>query len=298
MTSRKLLAAAALPLAFLATVAPATAKRLSTVASFTVLADVVKQVGGDHVRVTSLVGPNGDPHAFEPSPQDAQQLKSADLVFVSGLGLEGWMDRLIAASGYAGRPVVVSEGMRTLTMEEDGATVTDPHVWNSPTNVEAWVTVIETALAKADPDDAADFEANAEAYTGKLKELDGLAHALFSGIAKDERKVLTSHDAFGYFARDYGVAFLSPVGLSTDAEPSAADVAKLITQIRAEKVKVYFFENSSDPRLVKQIAAATGAEPGGELYVEALSEPSGPAPDYATMFRRNVELLSGAMRTQ
>jgi zinc/manganese transport system substrate-binding protein len=272
----------------------ASAKTLDVVASFTVLADVVHEIGGDHVKVRSLVGPNGDPHEFEPSPEDAKALKAADLVFVSGEGLEGWMDRLITASGYTGKPVVASDGIKTREMEEDGKTITDPHVWNSPVNVLVWVDNIEKALIAADPADSGHFRANAASFREKLKGLDAYAHSKLDPVPDDKRKVLTSHDAFGYFGRQYRVKFLSPIGLSTETEASAADVAKLIDQIKAEGVKVYFFENSNDPKLVKQIAAATGAHPGGELYVEALSDKNGPASTYLTMFRYNVNQVAAA----
>lgn len=274
--------------------AAAAAKTLNTVASFTVLADIVKQVGGDHVNVKSLVPPNGDPHEFEPSPDDAKSLKEADITFISGEGLEGWFEKLVTASGYQGKPIVVSNGIKTRTMEEDGKTITDPHVWNSPVNVKVWVANIEKALISADPADAADFKANAKAYSQNLDALNTYAKSVLETVPKDRRKILTSHDAFGYFGREYGVTFLSPIGVSTETEASAADVAKLIDQIKAEKVKTYFFENSNDSRLVTQVAKATGAQPGGELYVESLSKADGPAPTYAKMFRYNVDQLSKA----
>jgi zinc/manganese transport system substrate-binding protein len=295
MISRKLLLSAALPTLLAFSAVPASAETLKVVASFTVLADVVKQVGGNHVAVTSLVGPNGDPHEFEPSPADAKHLKAAQVTFVSGEGLEGWMDRLVTASGYKGTPVTVSDGVNTRTMEEDGQTVTDPHVWNSPVNVKIWVANIEKALSAADPADATAFKANAERYTKTLDELNTYAHSKFDTVPDDRRKVLTSHDAFGYFGREYNVSFLAPIGVSTETEASAAEVAKLIEQIKAEHVKTYFFENSNDPRLVKQVAKATGAEPGGELYVEALSDAKGPAPTYEKMFRYNVDQIAAAM---
>ncbi len=272
----------------------ASAKTLNAVASFTVLADVVKQVGGDHINVRSLVGPNGDPHEFEPSPDDAKALKDADITFVSGEGLESWFEKLVSASGYSGKPFVVSKGIKTHEMEDDGKTVTDPHVWNSPVNVKIWVANIEKALASADPADAADFKANAAKYSKELDDLNVYAKSVIDTVPKDRRKILTSHDALGYFGRQYGVQFLSPVGLSTETEASASDVAKLIDQIKAEKVKTYFFENSNDSRLVEQIAKATGAQPGGELYVESLSKADGPAPTYTKMFRYNVDQLSKA----
>ncbi|CAN7198715.1 metal ABC transporter solute-binding protein, Zn/Mn family [Neorhizobium tomejilense] len=295
MISRRLLLSAAIPALMAFSAVPAFADTLKVVASFTVLGDVVSQVGGKHVKVTTLVGPNGDPHEFEPSPTDAKNLKAAQVAFVSGEGLEGWMDRLITASGYKGKPVVVSEGVNTRTMDEDGKTVTDPHVWNSPVNVKVWVANIEKALSEADPADAGAFKANAEAYLQKLDAMNAYAHSKFDAVPADRRKVLTSHDAFGYFGREYNVSFLAPLGLSTETEASAADVAKLIEQIKAAGVKTYFLENSNDPRLVKQIAKATAAQPGGELYVESLSDAKGPAPTYEKMFRYNVDQIAAAM---
>lgn len=281
--------------AFLGAANLAEAKTLNVVASFGVLADVVKNVGGDSVNVVSLVPTGGDPHVFEPTPTDAKNISSADLVFVSGLGFEGWIGRLVEASGYKGQPVVASEGISTHRMEDDGKTITDPHVWNSAANVGIWIGNIEKALAKADPEDSAAFRVNAEHYAKEVAGLDAYAKKAISAVPKDRRKVLTSHDALGYFGREYGVEFLSPVGFSTEAEASAGDVGKLINQIKKEHVKVYFFENSNDPRLVRQIADATGAQPGGELFVEALSPKDGPAPDYLTMFKHNVDLLVAGM---
>ena len=276
----------------------ASAKTLEVVASFSIVADVVKQVGGDHVEVKSLVGPNGDAHGFEPSPEDAKTLKAANLAFISGNGFEGWFERFAKASGYGGKPVVVSGGIKTLKMDEKGKSVTDPHVWNSPANVVIWVANIEKALVAADPGNAADFKANAARYTKELNDLNAYARSKIGAIPKGKRKILTSHEALGYFGKEYGVDFLSPLGLSTETEASAADVAKLIDQIKKEKVKVFFIENSNDPRLIKQIADATGAEPGGELYVESLSAADGPASTYAKMFRYNVDLIVTALAKQ
>ncbi|MCT6590591.1 metal ABC transporter substrate-binding protein [Pantoea dispersa] len=272
------------------------AKTVDAVASFTVLADIVKQVGGDHVKVKSLVGPDGDPHTFEPTPQDSQALAQADVVFVSGLGMEGWMDRLISASGYKGTVVVASNGVNTRKMEEDGKTITDPHAWNSMHNGVIYATNVMNALIKADPDDAADIRHSGERYIQKLQKLDSWAKSEFAGVAQSKRKVLTSHDAFGYFGQRYGVTFLAPVGFSTEAEASASDVAAIIKQLRAEHITTYFMENQTDPRLVKQIASETGAQPGGELYPEALSAASGPAPTYEAAFKHNVETLLHSMK--
>ncbi len=297
MLNRSLATGAALAVtATLAFAGPVSAKTLHAVASFTVLADMVHQVGGDHVEVVSLVPPNGDPHDYEPTPDDAKRLKSADVVFTSGLGLEGWFARLAKASGYAAAPVIASDGIKQRKMEEDGKTIADPHAWNSIPNATIYVHNIEAALSKADPADAATFRANAEAYQATLKALDGYAHAQIDGVAAADRKVLTTHDALSYFGAAYGVKFLSPLGFSTENEPSASAVAQVMKQIRAEHVGTYFFENSNDPRLVKQIAEATGAQPGGELFVESLSPPDGPAPTYADMFKYNVDKLVAGMK--
>ena len=296
MISRRLLTLAAVVGWAIHPVRAASAKPIEVVASFTVLADMVRQVGGDFVHVVSLVGPNGDPHAFEPSPDDARLLKAADLVVVSGLGLEGWIERLITASGYQGKTAVASEGIRTLHMEEDGKEITDPHAWNSAANGSIYAGNIAKALITADPDGAPVYRTNGDRYIEQLNGLDRYAREQIEAVTPSRRKVLTTHDAFGYFAAAYGVTFLSPLGFSTESEASAKDVAKLIRQIKAEHVRAYFFENSNDPRLIRQIANATGAQPGGVLYVEALSTPDGPAPTYAAMFRRNVDELVSAMR--
>ena len=277
-------------------IAPAVARPMTAVASFTVLADLVHQVGGDGVTVISLVPPNGDPHDYEPTPDDARKLKAADLVVTSGLGLETWLPRLAKAAGFAGQPLVASTGIAVRQMDEDGKTVTDPHAWNSIPNAEIYVKNIVAALAAADPDDAAGFKTRGDAYLAKLADLDRYARREIDTLPQANRKILTTHDALGYFGAAYGVTFISPLGLSTENEPSAAQVAQVIRQIKAEHVRAYFFENSNDPRLVKQIAKATGAKPGGELYVESLSPPDGPAATYLDMFKANVDALVAGMK--
>jgi zinc/manganese transport system substrate-binding protein len=273
----------------------AQAKELNVVASFTVLADMIKQVGGGHVQVRSLVGPNGDPHVYEPTPQDGQALTKADLVFVSGLGLEGWMDRLISASGYKGTIVVASDGIKTRRMKEDGKQITDPHAWNSAANGVRYAENITAALIKADPEDAADYQANGAKYVAQLRELDAWARQQVATVPAAKRKIITSHDAFSYMGAAYGIEFRAPVGFSTESEASASEVAALIDQIKREKIKAVFLENSNDPRLVQQIASATDAKLGGTLYAEALSKSDGPAPTYAQMFHYNIDLLVKGM---
>lgn len=278
------------------TPAHAQARTLRAVASFTVLADVVAHVGGTHVTVTSLVPPDGDPHEFEPSPDDARQLRQADIVFMSGEGLESWFGRLAHAASYHGRPVIVSSAIQAYTPPGAQQAETDPHVWNSVPNVVIWTNTIRNALIAADPEDADSFRASASAYVTQLQALDQDIRRQIDTIPTDRRRVLTSHDAFGYYGRAYGVTFMAPQGLSTETEASAGDVATLIRQIHQTGITTYFMENATDPRLVQQVARATGAQPGGELYAEALSPPGGPAPDYITMMRHNTELMVAAMR--
>lgn len=274
----------------------AMAKTVDAVASFSILGDIVQEVGGDHVKVTTLVGPDGDPHSFEPSPKDSKAINASDVVFVSGLGLEGWIDRLVTASGYKGHLVTASEGVNSRKMEEDGKQITDPHAWNSMANGVIYATNVMNALIKADPEDADYFRQRGTAYIEQLQKLDAWAKTEFTGIPQSKRKVLTSHDAFGYFGQEYHVSFMAPVGFSTEAEASASGVASLIKQIKEEKVKTYFIENQTDPRLVKQIATASGAQPGGELYPEALSGPQGPATTYIKAFKHNVETIVASMK--
>ncbi|RYJ17148.1 metal ABC transporter substrate-binding protein [Rahnella variigena] len=274
----------------------AMAKTVDAVASFSILGDIVQEVGGEHVKVTTLVGPDGDPHSFEPSPKDSKAINASDVVFVSGLGLEGWIDRLVTASGYKGHVVTASEGVNSRKMEEDGKQITDPHAWNSMANGVIYATNVMNALIKADPKDADYFRQRGTAYIEQLQKLDAWAKTEFTGIPQSKRKVLTSHDAFGYFGQEYHVSFMAPVGFSTEAEASASGVASLIKQIKEEKVKTYFIENQTDPRLVKQIAAASGAQPGGELYPEALSGPQGPATTYIKAFKHNVETIVASMK--
>ncbi|WP_034852890.1 metal ABC transporter substrate-binding protein [Inquilinus limosus] len=292
----------------------AAAEKLSVVTSITILADMVRQVGGDDVEVRSLVGPNGDAHVYEPTPQDAEAMAKADLVVVSGLELEGWMDRLVAASGTKAKVVVASQGIAVLHAEDEGAEGheahdhddhdheghdhggLDPHAWNSAANGAVYAANIAKALEAADPAHAATYQANGAKYVAELKDLDAWARREVATIPEGKRKVITSHDAFGYLGAAYGIEFHAPVGFSTESEASAGDVAKLIDQIKHEHIKAVFIENATDPRLVQQVAKATGAEMGGELYAESLSTEDGPASTYAKMFRYNISTLVAGMK--
>jgi zinc/manganese transport system substrate-binding protein len=274
------------------------ADRIQVVASFSILGDMVAQVAGDRAEVLVLVGPNGDAHAFEPLPSDAKKLSNSKLVIVNGLGLDGWMDRLVSASGYTGPVVVASKGVEPRTMVEEGSsgeTATDPHAWQDISNGIVYVTNIVNALAAADPANAAHYRVGGERYIDQLRSLDADIRQQIAKVPADKRRVITSHDAFGYFAGAYGVEFLAPEGLSTESEPSATELARLIDQIKRERIKTLFVENIADPRMIKMIASDTGAEIGGTLFSDALSSADGPAPHYIEMFTNNVPKLVAAM---
>jgi zinc/manganese transport system substrate-binding protein len=272
------------------------AKTLDVVASFSVLGEIVKEVAGDKAEVHTLVGPDGDAHTFEPTPNDAKTVATADLVIVNGLGLEKWMERLIEAAGYKGTVAVASEGVRSRDMVEDGASVTDPHAWQNIANGRLYVRNIAKALAAADPAEADYFNARAKSYDATLSALDGWVRQEIAQVPAAKRRVITTHDAFGYFGAAYGVAFLAPEGISTDAEPSAGDLAKLIDQIKREKIKALFLENISSPQLMQTISQETGVPLGGALFSDALSEPSGPASTYVDMFKNNLPKLVEGMQ--
>jgi zinc/manganese transport system substrate-binding protein len=270
---------------------------VSVVATFSVLGDMVQQVGGEQVQLTTLVGANRDVHQYEPAPEDVKRLQQAAVVVVNGLHLEGWLQRLIAASGFRGRQVVASAGVAVRHMEEEGQTVPDPHAWNSAANGMIYVRNIMQALQEVDPDHAALYQSRGERLLAALQGLHDETRQQIAAIAVEKRKILTSHESLGYFADAYGVHFLAPVGVSSDAEATAKGVAKLIKQLRQEKIRLYFLGNSGDKRLLTQIAKETGAQLGGTLYVEALSDAGGPAATYEQMFRHNVQLLLAAMQS-
>jgi len=267
----------------------------SLVASFSVLADLCRNVGGDRIAVTSLVGPNGDAHVYQPSPADGKSLAAATLVAVNGLGLEGWMDRLIKASGSKAPVIVATKGIKLRQMVEDGHRKLDPHAWQSVDNAKIYVTNIEAGLASADPDGASIYAANAKAYQSKLDILEAEVKTAIQAIPKDRRRIITTHDAFGYFGAAYDFQFIAPQGVSTEAEPSARDVAKIIRQIKAEKIPAVFLENVTDARMMQTIARESGAVIGGTLFSDALSPPDGPAATYLDMMRHNVKQLSKAL---
>jgi len=275
--------------------APAAAQeKLNVVATFSILADLVKNVGGDRVAVTALVGPNGDAHVYQPSPGDAKTLADARLVFANGLGFEGWINRLVKASGTKAPTIVVTKGVKPRKAEDDHGDA-DPHAWQSVANAKIYVANIRDALSLADPAGKGGYEANAAAYLGRLDALETEVKAAIEKIPSDRRRIITTHDAFGYFAAAYGVAFIAPQGVSTEAEVSAKDVARIITQIRKQKIPAVFLENVTDERLLKRIGAESGARIGGTLYSDALTDEKGTAPTYLDMMRHNVKQLAAAL---
>jgi zinc/manganese transport system substrate-binding protein len=273
--------------------------KVKAVASFSILGDMVRQVGGNRIEVTTLVGPDGDAHVYEPTPADAKTLAISAILFTNGLGFEGWMDRLEKSSGFKGKVVVASTGVKPRTMiEEEGGkseTITDPHAWQSLANGKLYVANIRDALIAVDPDGKSAYEANANAYLDAIAKEETDVKAALATLPKDRRKIITSHDAFGYFGAAYGLEIIAPEGVSTESEASAKDVAKIIRQIRQEKIPAVFMENITDHRLLDQIAAETGAKVGGELYTDALSPPDGPASTYLDMFRHNIGTLTAAL---
>ncbi|APW44707.1 metal ABC transporter substrate-binding protein [Rhodoferax saidenbachensis] len=298
---RRLLLASATALALLGSHAHA-ADKLPVVASFSILGDLVRVVGGDRVAVTTLVGANEDAHVFEAKPADAKTLLAAKLVVTNGLGFEPWAGKLIKSAGYKGEAVVAAKGVKARHMEEEKGHAshaheeTDPHAWQNPNNVTLYVRNIAAALSKVDAAGASTYQANAEAYVKQLQILDVWAKAQIASIPQAKRKVITSHDAFGYFAAQYGVQFLAPQGVNTETEPSAKQVAQLIRQIQREKIRAVFVENMGNPKLIAQLSKDAGATLGASLYADALSTADQPGATYLQMMRNNVTELVAGMR--
>lgn len=289
---------------------------LKVVASFSILGDMVARIGGPAVSVRTLVGPGGDAHVFEPSPSDARAMAEADLVIINGLGFEGWIERLVKASGYAGPLAAASADVRPRSLADaeghdphaghdahhsehkthQDAEGRDPHAWQDIANGRLYVQAITRALTAAAPADAATFAANARAYDAELAELDAWVRQSIAEIPPEKRRVITSHDAFGYLAAAYGIDFLAPVGLSSEAEASAGSLAALIRQLREERIKALFVESIMDPRLIAMLAREAGVPPGEPLYSDALSAPGAGADTYVAMFRHNITTLVAGMR--
>ncbi|WP_285407774.1 metal ABC transporter substrate-binding protein [Pseudomonas sp. FR229a] len=270
------------------------AEKLPVVTSFSILADMVQQVGGEHVQITSMVGPDADAHTYEPTPNDAKALLRARLIIKNGLGFEPWLDRLVTSTDSKATVITASRGVIPRSLDEDGETVPDPHAWHNLANAELYVGNITKALVTADPANKADYERNSLNYLKQIYGLLAEAKNKLGALPPGNRKIVTSHDAFGYLGQAYGIDFLAPQGLSTEREPSAAEVAALITQIRQARVKAVFMENIKDARLLKQIADESGAHIGGTLYSDALAA-SGPASTFIGLFEYNLNTLYKAL---
>jgi zinc/manganese transport system substrate-binding protein len=303
MIARRRMLIIAAGFAVLAAAGPAAAQenapaKLKVLATFSILGDLVRNVGGDRVEVATLVGPNSDAHVYAPAPADAKKVADAKVVVTNGLGFEGWMSRLLKAAGTKAPVAVATKGIKerkTPDSHGHGHGGADPHAWQSVANVKVYVANIRDALIAADPAGKSVYDANAAAYLGKLDALDQEVKAAVSAIPADRRKIITSHDAFGYFQQAYGVTFISPQGVSTEAEPSARDVARIITQVKKQKIPAVFLENVTDPRLMERIAQETGARVGGKLYSDALTGDKGDAPNYIELMRHNVKQLAAAL---
>jgi zinc/manganese transport system substrate-binding protein len=311
------LAAALSVITFSATALPAAAEPLKVVASFSIIGDFAKNVGGDRIALTTLVGPNGDAHVYEPKPADAAVMTEADVVLVNGLHFEGFLQRLVEASATKATVVELTKGIEPIaTTEEEHESEAhaaeadeeaheaeaghdhgafDPHAFQSIANAKIYVKNIADTFCTADAAGCDAYKANAETYTGKLDALETEVKDAVASIPADKRTVITSHDAFGYFQHEYGITFLAPEGISTDAEASAADVAKLIGQVRHDKASAIFVENITNQRLIEQIAGETGLKIGGTLYSDALSDADGPAATYIDLMKNNIGAIKGAI---
>src|ERR1700694_818612 len=296
MTRRVLVALTCVALAWLGPASEGRgADKVKVAASFSVLGDMVNQVGGDRGDVVTFVGPNGDAHVYEPTPGDIKELAASKLLFINGLGLEGWMERLEKSSGFKGTLVVATKGIKPRQMVEDEKKITDPHAWQSLANGKIYAANIRDALIAADPAGKAIYEENAKKFIDGMTAMEANVKAAVDKMPPERRKIITTHDAFGYFGEAYGMELIAPEGVSTESEASAQDVAKIITQIKKEHIPAVFLENVTDSRLLDEIASETGAKIGGTLYSDALSPPNGPAATYLDMFRNNIGTLTAAL---
>jgi len=273
---------------------------LKVVASFSILANLVEEVGGDQVQVTSLVGPNGDAHVYEPTASDAKQVAGAQLLFANGLGFEHWLHGLTNAAAFKGKLIVVSDGIQPRKMGDqahagDDPNETDPHAWHDPANVTRYVQAIERALAAERPSHTAAFAQRAQQFQQRLQTLDQTFRSRLAALPLEKRSLITSHDAFGYLAQAYQLRIRAPQGISTEQEPSAKEFAQLADQIRQQGIRALFVENISNPALLTQLARETGVKVGGTLYSDALSEPGTPAAGFLNLFEYNTRTIADAL---
>jgi zinc/manganese transport system substrate-binding protein len=273
------------------------AHSVPVVGSFSILADMISRIGGDAVAVTAFVGPDQDVHIYDPRPKDLRTLAAASLLVQNGLGLEGWMNRLTGAAGFKGRTVTAADKVVPRTMTETGGVIaTDPHAWQDPRNAVLYVQAITDGLTAVDPPSASLYRARAADYSATILQTDTWITSTLQPIDPANRRVITTHDAFGYYGARYGIEFLSAEGISTEFEPSAKAIATLVAQIKRENVHAVFIENMTSDRMARVLAQETGAVLGGTVYSDALSPPGGPAATYLDMLRHNTTLFAAAMR--
>ncbi len=271
------------------------AEPIEVVASFSVLADMVGEIGGDEVAVAALVPPDGDAHTYEPRPSDLRAIQAAKLLVTNGLGLDAWMDRLIRTAGGSIERVVASAGVTPRRMSEGGRQVLDPHAWQDPRNGVLYARAIIEGLIRAVPDRAGLIRVQGGRYVAAIQDTDGWIERTLAPVPAAKRKIITSHDAFGYYGARYGIEFHAAQGIDTETEPSARNIARLAAQIRREHIRAVFVENMTDPRIARALAREAGAVVGGTVYSDALSPPGGPADTYLAMFRHNTTLFAAAM---
>ena len=279
-------------LLFLANAVSASESSIRVVTSFSILENLVKELGGENVSVVNLVGRNADAHMYQPKPSDAVAIANAELVVFNGLEFEGWMVRLIENSDYQGKQLIASRGVDAIKNDNE----IDPHAWQSFHNIGVYIQNITRTLIELRPQYANKFMQRQKQYLNTLNTLEKRLLEKIAKIPPNKRVVVTSHDAFGYLGREFDIRFLAPLGLSLDVEASAEDVAAVIGQIRKQNVKALFVENISNPRLLQLIAAETNVGIGGRLYSDALSEADGPADTYLNMMKHNVESLITAFK--
>jgi zinc/manganese transport system substrate-binding protein len=301
---KTLAAASAAPLTALHAQTAAPARKPQIVASFSILADMASEVAPAGIEVSALVGPDADAHVFEPTPAHGRRLAQADLVIVNGMGFEGWIDRLIKVSGYKGTVVVATRGITPRKVGKHGGSHaghqhshggSDPHAWQDLALARRYVANLAAGIGERWPEHRAEVQTRSADYSARIDALDRQVRDGLAPIPRAQRRVISSHDAFGYFGDAYGIDFLSPQGWSTNSEPSAASVARLIRQVRDQSVRALFVENISDPRLLERIASEAKVSVGGTLFSDALSAPGGPADTYLKMMAHNARSLTAAL---
>ncbi len=272
--------------------------RLQVATSFSILEDLVRNVGEDRVQVHSFVPRNGDSHSFEPGTQDVRTLSQAKVVFINGLGLEAWFEKLISIAASKTSVITLSDGLKPRQSLEGGQRITDPHMWWDLTRTQAYVTRIAKALETADPTGKTIYASNAKKYNAELIKLDAWAKLEIAKIPVSKRKLVTNHDALGYFAARYGFVIIGEVipSLGTEQAPSAKDLAALSRTMKREGVKAIFTENIINPKLAQTLADETGAKVAPPLYTDSLGLPGTSGDTFNKAFRYNVNTIVNALK--